>query len=71
LVPDPLAGLYAWIIYIIAEMAPRGAIWDNIYVVNDAFLTINILSKAPQSPTGNFNPLKTNKIALKVLPGAL
>jgi len=33
----------AGILDIIAEMAPRGAIWDNIYVVKTVCLTINML----------------------------
>ena len=42
---NPPAGLYTWIFDIIAKMAPRGAIGNNIYIVNVAWLTINILSK--------------------------
>jgi len=54
MVPDPLgywismqetpaACFYGWVINIIAKMAPWGAIGDNIYVVNTACFTINIL----------------------------
>jgi hypothetical protein len=32
-------------------------------------LTINMLSKAPKRSLGNFNTLKTNKIAQKSAPG--
>jgi len=38
------------IINIIAKNAPRGAFGDNIYVVNDVYLTINMLSAAQQRP---------------------
>jgi len=56
---NPPAGLYAWILYITAKIAHRGAIWDNIYFVNGCVfdnifvyftegLTMNMLSKMPQ-----------------------
>ena len=46
----PAGRFVAWINNIIAEVAPRGAIGDNIYVVNADCLTINILSKVRQKP---------------------
>lgn len=65
---NPLAGLYTWIINFIAEKAPRGAFWDNKYVVNYANFTINIL-KQPKRTEENLNPLKIKEIYKKSAPG--
>ncbi len=66
---NPLAGLYAWKINIIADKAPRGAFWDNIYVVNSVCFTINILLKLSKRTSENLNLLKKNEIAQQSAPG--
>ena len=66
---NPPTGLYAWIVNIIADKAPRGAFWDNKYVVNYAYFTIDILLKLPKRTDENINPLKTKEIDQKSAPG--
>ncbi len=48
---------------------PRGAFWDNIYVVNSVCITTNILLKLSRRTSENFNSLKTNEITQKSAPG--